>query len=256
MTRYPDGIKGKSFYQKDAPGFAPDWMRTVDIWSEDTQRDIGYFVCDSEEALLYVVNLGTILIHVWPSRVGSLDLPDWCVIDIDPKEAPFKDVVTLAKATHDLCDEIDLPCFIKTSGSSGLHVLIPLGRRCNYEQCRMIAQLISKAVVAEHSDIATLTRSPSRREGKAYLDWVQNGQGRLLVAPFSVRPLPGAPVSMPLSWREVGPRLDPKTFTIKNAAARMKRLGKDPVIEVLELEPDLPDALARLSKRFAKAGTR
>jgi bifunctional non-homologous end joining protein LigD len=258
MTRYPDGITGKSFYQKDAPGFAPEWIRRVTVWSEDTQRDISYFVADTEEALLYVINLGTILLHVWPSRVGSLERPDWCVIDIDPKDAPFKDVITLAKTTHELCDEIGLPCFVKTTGSSGLHVLLPLGRQCTYEQCRTIAHLISRVVVAEHSDIATLTRSPSRREGKVYLDWVQNGQGRLLVAPFSVRPLPGAPVSMPLLWKDVGPRLEPRKFTIANALPRMRKLRTDPLVGILELEPDLHAALAQLSRRFGvdKVATR
>jgi bifunctional non-homologous end joining protein LigD len=252
MTRYPDGINGKSFYQKDAPGFAPDWIRRAGLWSEDTQRDISYFIAESVDALLYIINLGTILLHVWPSRAETIDRPDWCVIDIDPKEAPFQDVITLAKATHELCEEIGLPSLIKTTGSSGLHVLLPLGRQFNYEQCRTLAQLISKVVVGAHGDIATLTRSPSRREGKVYLDWVQNGQGRLLVAPFTARPLPGAPVSMPLEWREVTGKLDQKKFTIRNAVARMKKLGKDPLRELLDIEPDLRGPLERLARKFGK----
>ena len=93
LTRFPDGIDGKSFYQKDAPVFAPEWIRTIPIWSEDTQREIHYFVCDDVESLLYVANLGSIPLHIWPSRVGSLEQPDWCVIDLDPKEAPFSDVI-------------------------------------------------------------------------------------------------------------------------------------------------------------------
>ena len=96
LTRFPDGIDGKSFYQKDAPEFAPAWIRTVPIWSEDTQRDIKYFVCDDVESLLYVANMGSIPMHIWNSRVGSLELPDWCVIDLDPKEAPFSDVIRTA----------------------------------------------------------------------------------------------------------------------------------------------------------------
>src|SRR5205085_10458702 len=139
------------------------------------------------------------------------------------------------------------------TGSSGLHVLIPLGRQCDYEQCRTIAQLISKVVVAEHPKISTLTRSPAKREGKAYLDWVQNGQGKLLVAPFSTRPLPGAPVSMPLEWREVGPKLDQSKFTIKNAVARMKKLKKDPLLALLDSQPNLHGSLERLSRRFGRA---
>src|SRR2546428_4792372 len=138
LTRYPDGITGKSFFQKDAPAFAPDWLRTERMWSEDTQREIDYFVCDDLKSLLYLANLGTIPLHVWGSRVASLERPDWCILDLDPKEAPFTHVVTVAKAVKRLCDEIDLPCFIKTSGSTGLHVLPPLGRQCNYEQSRQL----------------------------------------------------------------------------------------------------------------------
>lgn len=193
MTRFPDGIHGKSFFQKDAPGFAPEWLRTERIWSEDTQREISYFVADSEDALLYIANLGTIPLHIWGSRAGSLERPDWCIIDLDPKEAPFSDVITLAIATHDLCESIGLPNFIKTSGSTGLHVLVPLGRQVTFEQCRQLALLLAQAVAADHREIATLTRNPARREGKVYLDWGQNGHGRLLVAPYSARPLPGAP---------------------------------------------------------------
>lgn len=250
MTRFPDGINGKQFFQKDAPGFAPDWLRTERMWSEDTQREISYFVCDDEASLLYIANLGTIPLHIWGSRVGSLERPDWCIIDLDPKDAPFSDVITLARATHDLCDELGLPNFVKTSGSSGLHVLVPLGRLVTYEQCRTLAQLLARAVAADHQDIATLTRNPSRREGKVYLDFLQNGHGRLLVAPYSARPLPAGPASAPLEWKEVKPGLDPRQFTIANLPARMQRMKKDPIVDVLELQPDLATALERLKERF------
>jgi bifunctional non-homologous end joining protein LigD len=250
MTRFPDGINGKQFFQKDAPGFAPDWLRTERMWSEDTQREISYFVCDDEASLLYIANLGTIPLHIWGSRVVSLERPDWCIIDLDPKDAPFSDVITLARATHDLCEDIGLPNFVKTSGSSGLHVLVPLGRLVTYEQCRTLAQLLARAVAADHREIATLTRNPSRREGKVYLDFLQNGHGRLLVAPYSARPLPAGPASAPLVWNEVKPGLDPRQFTIANLPARMRRMKKDPIVDVLELQPDLATALERLKERF------
>ncbi|MBI4420153.1 MAG: DNA ligase D, partial [Gemmatimonadetes bacterium] len=256
MTRFPDGIEGKSFFQKDAPGFAPDWIRREPLWSEDTQREIDYFVCDSLEALLYVINLGTIPIHVWASRVGSLERPDWCVLDLDPKEAPFANVITVARAIRELCDEIELPSFVKTSGSSGLHVLLPLARQCTYEQSRSLGQLLAQAVIAEHGELATIVRSPAKREGKVYIDYVQNGYGRLLVVPFSARPLPGAPVSIPLRWTEVKAGLAIGKFTIRTAPARMRKLKADPVAGVLAAEPDLPAVLERLMRRFAGAGTR
>jgi bifunctional non-homologous end joining protein LigD len=249
LTRFPDGIAGKSFFQKDAPVFAPEWLRTERIWSEDTQRDIDYFVCNDVESLLYLINLGTIPLHVWGSRVTTLERPDWCILDLDPKEAPFPHVVTVAKAVKRLCDEIELPCFIKTSGSTGLHVLLPLARQCTYEQCRQLGGLLARVIATELPDIATVTRQVGKRGGRVYLDYVQNGHGRLLVAPFSVRPLPGAPVSMPLEWREVTPRLDIRKFTIKSAPARLQKLASDPLLPVLEAQPDLVHVLQRLDQR-------
>ena len=249
LTRFPDGIAGKSFFQKDAPVFAPEWLRTERIWSEDTQRDIDYFVCNDVESLLYLINLGTIPLHVWGSRVTTLERPDWCILDLDPKEAPFLHVVTVAKAVKRLCDEIELPCFIKTSGSTGLHILLPLARQCTYEQSRQLGGLLARVIATELPDIATITRQVGKRGGRVYLDYVQNGHGRLLVAPFSVRPLPGAPVSMPLEWREVTPKLDIRKFTIKSAPARMKKLETDPLLPVLEAQPDLVQVLQRLQER-------
>ncbi|MEJ2204429.1 MAG: DNA ligase D [Gemmatimonadota bacterium] len=250
MTRYPDGIEGKSFFQKDAPPYAPEWIRRETVWSEGSGRELSYFIADDLDSLLYVVNLGTIPIHVWSSRVDSLAQPDWCILDLDPKEAPFTDVVKVARALHDLCEEIGLPSFAKTSGSSGIHVLVPLGRRLTYEQSRTLAQLLARVMVAEHTDIATLTRNPERREGKVYVDFVQNGHGRLIAAPFTVRPLSGATVSAPVKWSEVSGRLRIGSHTIASVPRRMKRLGSDPLRPVLDLEPDLLGALERLTHWF------
>jgi bifunctional non-homologous end joining protein LigD len=247
LTRYPDGIEGKSFYQKDAPDFTPAWVRTVPIWSEDTQRDISYIVCDTVETLLYVANLGAIPLHIWASRIPSLEQPDWCIVDLDPKGAPFADVIAVAQAIHRLCDEIALPHFVKTSGASGLHVLIPLGRQMTFDQSRTLGEVIARLVVDQVPEIATLVRPIKGREGKVYLDYLQNRHGQLLVAPFSARPLPGAPVSMPLDWKEVNARLDVSRFTIGTARARMEKLGRDPAREVLTLTPDLAGALERLA---------
>src|SRR6266516_4749160 len=129
LTRFPDGITGKSFFQKDAPEYAQAFVRTVTIWSEDSQRELDYFVCDDQSSLLYIAKMEAILLHVWASRVATQKGADWCILDLDPKEAPFTDVVTVAKRVRALCDDIGLPTGIKTSGSTGLHVLIPLGRQ-------------------------------------------------------------------------------------------------------------------------------
>ncbi|HZD53777.1 MAG TPA: DNA ligase D, partial [Woeseiaceae bacterium] len=134
LTRYPDGIEGKSFFQKDAPVYAPDWIRLETLWSEGSEREIRYFVIESEEALAYVANMAAIPLHIWSSRVSSLQHPDWSILDLDPKGAPFADVVKVAKAIHKLCGQVALPHFIKTSGATGLHVLIPVGARYTHEQ--------------------------------------------------------------------------------------------------------------------------
>jgi bifunctional non-homologous end joining protein LigD len=247
LTRFPDGIDGKSFYQKDAPVFAPEWMRTVPIWSEETQREIRYFICDCEEALLYLANMGSIPLHIWASREGSLELPDWCVIDLDPKEAPFSDVIRTANVLHRVCESVGLPNYVKTTGKTGLHILLPLGRQCTYEQSRMLGELLARVVLRELNDIATITRHVTKRGDKVYLDYLQNRHGQTIVAPFSVRPLPGATVSMPLVWDEVNESLDPRAFTIANAIARMEKIRIDPVMAVLDNKPDLAQVLEQLA---------
>jgi bifunctional non-homologous end joining protein LigD len=249
LTRFPDGIHGKSFYQKDAPEFSPEWIRTVSIWSEDTQRDIRYFLIDDVDGLLYVANLGSIPLHLWASRADQLERPDWCVIDLDPKEAPFEDVVTVAKVLHALCDEVGLPNFVKTTGKTGLHIMLPLGRQFSYEQSRTLGELLARLVIRELPRITTITRQVQRRGPKVYLDYLQNRHGQLIVAPFSVRPLPGAPVAMPLHWEEVNETLDPRGHTIRTAVERLRRFGEDPVAPVLTLVPDLLQVLERLGER-------
>jgi len=250
LTRYPDGINGKSFYQKDAPGFVPDWIQTIPIWSEDTQRDIQYFVCNDVETLVYLVNLGTIPLHIWMSRIDDLTRPDWCLIDLDPKEAPFANVITLAKTMKKLCDDVAMPAFIKTTGKSGLHIMLPLGRQLTYAQSLQLAILFARLVTDQHTDIATTARTISKRAGKVYVDAFQNRAGQLMVAPYSVRPSPQAPVSMPIEWDEVNGKLHNSNFTIANALKRMQKLEHDPVAPVLELKPNLVGVLERLNERL------
>jgi bifunctional non-homologous end joining protein LigD len=251
MTRFPDGIDGKSFYQKDAPEFSPSWIRTQPIWSEDTQRDINYFVCDDLESLQFVANLGSIPMHIWNSRVSSLETPDWCVIDLDPKEAPFSDVIRSAQVFRRISEQIGWKSYVKTTGKTGLHILFPLGRQCTYEQCRTFGELLSRVALRETEDIATITRHVTRRGDKVYFDYLQNRYGQLIVAPFSARPLAGASVSMPLHWDEVDSALSPRNYTIKNAIERMEKLGGDPVASVLEDKPDLGSILERLAGMMA-----
>ena len=252
LTRFPDGIDGKSFYQKDAPDWAPDWLRTVTVWSDSSGRPLNYFVADSTESLLYLANLGTIPLHIWHSRVADLEHPDWCLLDLDPKDAPFAHVVEVALFLHELMEAVGLPHYVKTSGSTGLHLMVPLGGQMSYDQCRALGQLLAQVTARELPKIATVERVVSRRAGKVYIDFLQNRQGQLMASFLSVRPKPGATVSAPLSWKEVGEGLAMSDFTIETVPPRMERLeaeGGDPCRAVLTEEPDLMEALGRLGER-------
>jgi len=251
LTRYPDGIQGKSFFQKDAPVFVPDWVRTESVYSKDSDRDIRFFVLDDAESLRYVANLGTIPIHMWNARAGTLERPDWLVLDLDPKGAPFAHVVEVARALHRILDELGLPSHPKTSGASGLHILIPLARRYTHEECRTFARLLAMLGLQAKPDISTLTRAVHARGGKVYIDWGQNGHGNTIVSPYSLRPLPGAPASCPLRWSEVTGKLDPARFNLKTLPKRFEKM-EDPLIGVLGKGIDMGVAIAAVEGRMKR----
>ena len=247
LTRFPDGIHGKSFYQRDAPDFVPDWVKRTALWTETEERDIRYFMVEDAASLKYLANMGAIPIHAWHSRIDRLEHPDWCVLDLDPKDAPFADVVAVAKEIRVLLDEIELPGYLKTSGASGLHILVPLARRLTHDQSRTLGELLARVVVTRLPEICTIVRAVRKRESKVYIDYMQNRHGQLIVAPFSARAEPAASVSMPLRWSELNGRLSNARHHIENAVARMKR-NEDPMLPVLTDEPDLGAALARLAE--------
>jgi bifunctional non-homologous end joining protein LigD len=248
LTRFPDGIDGKSFFQKDTSLARPAWMRIVTVRSEESERDLELALLDDVEGLTWVANLGTIPIHVLACRAGSMERPDWLILDLDPKDAPFEHVVTLARAAHALCDELGLPSFPKTSGQRGLHVLVPTAGELTHAQARTLAGLLCRAIEARHGGIATTVRTVGERQGRVYLDALQNGAGKTVAAAYCVRPRDGAPVSTPLRWSEVDGRLDPARFTLRTVPARLQRLGADPLRPVLDARPDLLGALARLGE--------
>jgi len=249
LTRYPDGITGKSFFQKDAPEFTPAWVRTERVYSKDAEREIDYFVVDDVESLRYVANSGTIPLHLWASRLGSLERPDWLVLDLDPKGAPFTDVVKVARALHRILDDLELPSYPKTSGATGLHILIPLGARYTYDEVRTFARLLAVLGVEAEPEISTIARPLRSRGGKVYIDFGQNGHGQTIVGPFSLRPLPGAPASCPLTWGEVTARLDPARFTMITVPKRFDKMA-DPLAPVLTGGIDMAATVARIEERL------
>jgi bifunctional non-homologous end joining protein LigD len=244
LTRYPDGIDGKFFYQKNAPDFTPDWVEREQIEGTD------YFICNDLRTLLYVVNSGAIPLHVWSARRGSLERPDWLILDLDPKEAPFAHVVRVARHIHALLLELDAPHFVKTSGQDGLHILLPLGARLDHADAKALAEVLARTVCAELPEIATVARPVAARGDRVYVDYLQNGRGKLIAAPFSVRPRPCAPVSTPLTWSQVTTRLDPSRWNVKTTPRRMRRHG-DPCRGVLGEPVHVEALLSALGQRLS-----
>ncbi|MGZ3885596.1 MAG: DNA ligase D, partial [Bacteroidia bacterium] len=226
MNRFPNGINGPSFYQKDVDvAKSPDWIKTEKIYSESNNKHIDYLVCNDKATLLYMANLGCIEINPWNSRIASPEHPDWVVIDLDPEDISFKEVVRTALEVKKVMDELGVPCYCKTSGATGLHIFTPLSGKYDYELVKTFAEMIATMVNKRLPDTTSIVRSPAKRKQKVYIDFLQNRRGQTLAAPYSVRPKPGATVSTPLDWKEVNATLDPKKFTIKNTLARLEKKG-------------------------------
>ncbi|HET9136211.1 MAG TPA: non-homologous end-joining DNA ligase [Candidatus Kapabacteria bacterium] len=226
MNRYPNGIAGPSFYQKDVNlEQVPDWLKTEKIFSESNDAYINYLICNDKATLVYMANLGCIEINPWNSRIGKLDKPDWIVIDLDPEAISFEKVVQTALEVKKVFDELKTKCYCKTSGATGLHIFVPLGAKYEYKEARAFAGEIAREVHERIPAFTSIERSPSKRQRKVYLDYLQNSKGQTLAAPYSVRPKPGATVSTPLEWKEVNNKLDPKAFTIHTIFKRLDKKG-------------------------------
>lgn len=224
LNRFPNGIKGKSFYQKDVTGKVPEWIETTPYISEGEHKN--FMLCNDEATLLYMANLGAIDVNPWNSRIETPDNPDWCLLDLDPDTGnTFEQVIETAQAIKGLLDSLAVPSYCKTSGSTGLHIYIPLGARYSYDQCQLFAEWVAGQVQQQLPDFTSVERMTKNRKGKLYIDYLQNRPKATLAAPYSVRPKPGATVSMPLHWDEVKKGLQLKDFTIHNAIDRIQREG-------------------------------
>ena len=224
LNRYPDGIAGPHFFHKDLESH-PDWVKTKAIFSESTDQDVHWLVADDRDTLLYMINLGCIELNPWHSRVTSIEKPDYCLLDLDAKTNDFADIITVATATGKLLAELGIPAYPKTSGKTGIHVCIPLGAKYGYDQSKEFAQLLVTMIHERLPDLTSIERAPTERTHQIYLDFLQNRHGQTMAAPYCVRPVPGATVSIPLDWSEVRPGLDPKAFTIKTIEQRIKSVG-------------------------------
>jgi len=224
LNRYPNGITGESFYQKNIGDQVPDWLETYQYTSASDGKIKRYLLAKDEASLIYMANLGCIEMHPWHSRKQKPDNPDWCVIDIDPdKTNSFNQVIEAALQIKNFLDQLKITSYCKTSGATGMHIYIPLGAQYSYDQSRMFAELVVTAVQKELPGFTSIERSLSKRKGKIYLDFLQNRQIQTIAAPYSLRPKPGATVSMPLHWEEVKPGLKVSDFNIRNALDRARQ---------------------------------
>jgi bifunctional non-homologous end joining protein LigD len=225
LNRFPNGITGKSFYQKDVKGKAPEWVTKTFPYTTSDGEHKEYLVGSDESYLLWMASLGCIEMNPWFSRVQSPDNPDYCVIDLDPDKNTFEQVIEAAQEVKKVLDAIGVPCYPKTSGSTGIHIYIPLNAKYSYDQSQMFARLIVNLVHKQIPEYTSLERMIANRKGKMYLDFLQNRPGATIAGPYSLRPKPGATVSMPLHWEEVKPGLTMKDFTIHNSVDRLKVEG-------------------------------
>jgi len=248
MKRYPDGWQGKHFFQKDTPKHAPAWLRTVPFPAttrEGETRSIDYALVDDELALLWMANMGCIDLHAWSSRVDLPHRPDWVLFDLDPAEGTgFAEVAAVARLVKQALDLLKLESFPKTSGSRGIHVLVPIARRHTYEETREFASVVAGALARAHPGLVTTEWVRAKRTG-VLVDANQNGPGRTTASVYSVRPRAGAPVSTPLRWDEVRPELDPATFTMDVVLDRVAS-GGDLFAGVLRGGQSLSKALRAL----------
>jgi bifunctional non-homologous end joining protein LigD len=248
LNRFPGGIHSQSFYQKDVKGKAPEWADTFPYITSDGEHK-EYLLGNDEAALLWMASLGCIEMNPWFSRSASPDNPDYCVIDLDPDKNTFDQVIQVACMSKEILDQIGVPCYAKTSGSTGIHVYIPLGAKYTYDQSQMFAKIIVSLIHQQVPDFTSLERMVANRKGRMYLDFLQNRPGATIAGPYSLRPKPGATVSMPLHWDEMKRGLTMKDFTIFNALDRLKETG-DLFKGVLGKGIDLAKAVKKAKQTF------
>lgn len=225
LNRYPNGIRGKSFYQKDVTGKAPDWIKQFPYHTSEGE-DKNFMVPTNEAGLLWMANLGAIEMNPWNSTIHKPDHPDWCCLDLDPdKGNTFEQVIQTAQMVKQVLDDLGIEGYPKTSGSTGIHVYIPLGAKYTYDECQLFGKLIATRVHEQLPRFTSIERLTRNRKGKLYIDYLQNRPKATLAAAYSLRPKPGATVSMPLDWSEVKKGLQLSHFTLKNAVARITKTG-------------------------------
>ena len=225
LLRFPDGIDGENFFQKDVSMLNASWLSKVKISSDSEKKTTEYLLCQDKASLMYILNLGCIDFNPWNSRVGNLENPDYVILDLDPENAKFEYVIEVAQTARKILEYLDIPSFCKTSGKRGLHIYIPLEAIYSYEQVRQFSQLLALQIQNKLPKLVSLKRNPAERKGKIYIDYLRNGHGQTTASVYSVRAWPEATVSAPLEWNEVTKRLDTSRFTMKTMVKRLDKKG-------------------------------
>jgi len=251
LRRYPDGITGTSFFQKDAGEAVPEWLETLSLPSEGSREEVRYVMANDLAALLYLTNLGCVDHNPWSARSDDLEHPDYFFFDLDPAEGTdFAAVVKVAQALHEKLRSLGLNVFLKTSGATGMHLYLPLNRGYTYEQVRLFAEIVARLATARIPGLVTQERAVSRRAaGKVYIDVSQNAYGRPLAAPYVVRAFPGAPVSAPVAAPELRRALRPEKLNLKTIFARLEKQG-DPWEDFWKSRQGLEGPMELLSERL------
>ncbi len=254
MQRFPDGIEGKSFFQKDAPDYFPDWIHTEEVPKEG--GSVNHVVCDDAATLVYLAGQAVLTPHVWLSRVDDLDHPDRMIFDLDPPdddaERAGAEVRRAARRVRDALEALGLPTFLMTTGSKGFHVVVPLRRRESFDQVRSFARGLSRRLAADDPERLTVEPRKAQRAGRVFLDYLRNGYAQTSVAPYAVRARPGAPVATPVGWDELD-GLDPRRYTVRNLFRRLAR-KEDPWAGIANYAVDLADAEPGLSSPPSSGG--
>ena len=223
LQRFPNGVDGHGFFQQGASDHFPDWIRTVTVERRGRGGTVDHVVCDDAATLLYLVNLATVTFHAWTAKVEHLDRPDMAVFDLDPDPGQGLDVVrAAARAVKAACEELGLVPFVQTSGSRGYHVVVPLQPGPDVEVVRQFANQLAELVAARDPERLTVEWRKAKRDGRLLLDTARNGYAQTIVAPYSVRARPQAPVATPIDWSELG-RVEPRTYTVANLRRRLAR---------------------------------
>jgi bifunctional non-homologous end joining protein LigD len=214
VKRYPDGIEGFSFFQKNTPKYAPEWVKTVSLWAGSARRDVHYTVCNSKRTLLWLANQAAIEFHPWLSRTNRLEHPDHLVFDLDPPPDRFHVAVEVALAMKEMLGRYRIEGVVKTSGAKGIHIYVPIQRRFDYRAAREAAVNLAQEMESQMPDVVTTEVRLAKRGGRLFLDIGRNAPGAHIVAPYSPRARPGATVSFPIPWDEL-PTVRPESFTIR-----------------------------------------